>query len=114
MSDNIHLVYSRRPDSISAADYDAWYHAHLDEILVVPGFVSAQRYALSPEVTDADTRTSFTHLSLYELSGTVEDAITALDEEIASGRMQLPDWFDEIRFASWNGEPVGPRVHQSS
>src|SRR6201985_3522194 len=103
MSTNIHLVYSRKPDSISEEDYNKWYDFHLGEILVVPGFVSAHRYKLSAEVVDPDNDTVYTHLSLYEIEGD-------LDDEAASGRMQLPEWFDQIRFASWNAGSLGDKV----
>lgn len=112
MSDNIHLVYSRRPDSVTEEDYNAWYDAHLDELLVVPGLISARRYALSREVVDPQTKTVFTHLSLYEMDGEVADVMRALDEENESGRMQLPDWFDQIVFSSWNAVPLGIKVHE--
>ena len=110
MSENIHLVYSRRPDSITEEEYNRWYDFHLSEILVVPGFVSARRYALSPEVVEADNPVQFTHLSLYEVEGDVPDVMAKLDAEAASGRMQLPEWFDEIHFASWNAAPLGVKV----
>ncbi len=110
MSTNIHLVYSRKPDSISEEDYNKWYDFHLGEILVVPGFVSAHRYKLSGEVVDPDNGTVYTHLSLYEIEGDVEQVMRDLDAEADSGRMQLPDWFDQIRFASWNAASLGDVV----
>jgi hypothetical protein len=110
MSEHLHLVYSRRPDAISEQEYDAWYDAHLAEILVVPGFVSARRYALSPDVVEAENPIQFTHLSLYEIEGHVPDVMTALWAEADSGRMQLPEWFDDIHFASWNASPLGGKV----
>jgi hypothetical protein len=110
VSTNIHLVYSRKPDSISEEDYNRWYDFHLGEILVVPGFVSAHRFKLSGEVVDPDNDTVYTHLSLYEIEGDVDQVMRDLDDEAASGRMQLPDWFDQIRFASWNAASLGDRV----
>jgi len=107
---NIHLVYSRRPDSISEDEYNRWYDFHLGEILVVPGFKSARRFTLVPEVVDPAAGTSYTHLSLYEIEGDVAQVMRALDEEASSGRMDLPEWFDEIRFASWNAASLGERV----
>ena len=86
MSTNIHLVYSRKPDSISEEDYNKWYDFHLGEILVVPGFVSAHRFKLSGEVVDPDNDTVYTHLSLYEIEGDVDQVMRDLDDEAASGR----------------------------
>lgn len=107
---NIHLVYSRRPDSIPEEEYNRWYDFHLGEILVVPGFKSARRFALSPEVVDPANGTGYTHLSLYEIEGDVAQVMRDLDAEASSGRMDLPDWFDEIVFASWNAASLGERV----
>jgi hypothetical protein len=112
MSEHIHLVYSRRPDAISEEEYNRWYDAHLAEILVVPGFVSARRYALSPDVVESENPIAFTHLSLYEVEGDVPEVMKALWEEAESGRMQLPAWFDDIHFASWNASPLGETVRE--
>ncbi len=51
MPRNLHLVYSSPPPEITDEEFNGWYDPHLDEILVVPGFVSAQRYKLEPAVT---------------------------------------------------------------
>ena len=42
----IQIVFSRRPDGVSEEDWNTWYDAHLHEILAIPGFVSAQRFAI--------------------------------------------------------------------
>lgn len=110
MTENIHIVYSRRPDEISEEEYNRWYDAHLQEILVVPGFVSARRFSLHQVVVDPTAKVEYTHLALYELEGNPDEVMAALDQEIESGRMQLPEWFDRIRFASWNCISLGDRV----
>ena len=47
MSKDLHLVFSKPPETISDTEYNRWYDFHLGEILVVPGFVSARRYRLA-------------------------------------------------------------------
>ena len=37
MSENLHLVFSKPPETISDEEYNRWYDFHLGEILVVPG-----------------------------------------------------------------------------
>jgi hypothetical protein len=108
----LHLVYSRRPDSVSEADYNRWYDFHLSEILAVPGFVSAQRFALSTDVVETQNPIAFTHLALYEVEGEIPDVMKALWDDASQGAMQLPDWFDDIHFASWNASPLGEKVHE--
>jgi hypothetical protein len=48
MSGNLQIAFSRMPDEVDEAEFNAWYDAHLDEILSIPGFVSAQRFRLEP------------------------------------------------------------------
>ena len=122
MSRYIHLVFSKPPDSVPAADYNAWYDAHVEEILAVDGWESATRYDLDAVVNPHDTG-GYRFLSLYELSCPPAEAVANLeaadmgnadayvdkkgDDE---GDLPLPEWFAAIRFGSWNGVQVGDRV----
>jgi len=108
MPENLHLVFSKPPASISDDQFNEWYGAHLAEILVVPGFVAARRYRLET-VTSANTLGDFPFLSAYEIEGDPTQVMKNLDEEVASGRMDLPGWFPEIRFASFNCRTHGNR-----
>jgi hypothetical protein len=110
VSHQLHLVFSRRPDAISEEDYNKWYDFHLSEILAVPGFVSARRYALAPDVVEERNPVQFTHLSLYETEGDVDDVMKALWADSSQGGMDLPDWFKDVHFASWNASALGERV----
>ena len=47
MAPNLYLVFSKRPEAISAGDYDAWYEKHAQENIESPGFTSARRYEIS-------------------------------------------------------------------
>lgn len=113
MSENLHLVFSKPPESISDETYNQWYDFHLSEILVVPGFAAARRYRLET-VKGAWTPAGHRYLSAYELEGDPGDVMRELAKEEASGRMQLPEWFPEITFASFNchahGNPSEPRL----
>jgi hypothetical protein len=113
MSENLHLVFSKPPEGLPDEEYNRWYDFHLGEILVVPGFVAARRYRLQT-VKGAWTPSGHRYLSAYELDGHPQDVMRELDKEVASGRMQLPSWFPEITFASFNcyshGNPADPRL----
>lgn len=113
MSDNLHLVFSKPPASVSDDAYNQWYDSHLSEILVVPGFVSARRYRLET-VKGEWTPSGHRYLSAYELEGDPEEVMAELDKEVASGRMKLPEWFPQITFASFNcyahGNPAQARL----
>jgi len=54
------------------------------------------------------TEVPYGFLSLYELEGDVDEIMTNLDDEAT--RMDLPEWFDEIKFASWNCYSLGEKV----
>ena len=112
MPEHLHLVFSRPPEWLSDDEYNQWYDFHLGEILVVPGFMSARRFRLETargSIAPSEMR----FLSMYEIEGDPREVMVALDEERASGRMDLPSWFPEIRFASFNclshGNPTAPR-----
>jgi hypothetical protein len=113
MPENLHLVFSKPPEHISNEEYNRWYDHHLREILAVPGFVAARRYRLQT-VKGEWTPSAHRHLSAYEIEGHPKDVMAELAKEAASGRMQLPDWFPQITFASFNcyshGNPTEPQL----
>ena len=103
MAPNLYLVFSKRPEAISAADYDAWYEKHAQENIESPGFRSARRYEISQ---GNGPPMPFEHLSLYEYEGPMEQWRTSLTSRIESGDVQLPEWFPQIQFGSWDATPV--------
>jgi hypothetical protein len=109
MPENLHLVFSKPPEHISTKDYNRWYDYHLGEILAVPGFVAARRYRLQT-IKGEWTPSAHRHLSAYELEGHPKDVMAELAKESASGRMQLPGWFPQITFASFNCYSHGNRT----
>src|SRR5512132_1004508 len=114
MATNLQIVFSRFPDTVGEDDFNEWYDAHLPEILSIPGFVSAQRYRLDPVVTD-DAAVSYRYMALYEIEGDAEELLVEMKklslgtrdsyaDRKAAGDSgpELPSWWDEVRFASWN------------
>lgn len=106
MSENLHLVFSKPPDWLSEPEYNRWYDFHLGEILVVPGFVAARRYRLQVTVGAAPL-SRHTFLALYEIEGDPAAVMRELDKEVEKGSMDLPEWFPEIGFTSFNGLSLG-------
>lgn len=120
---NLQLVFSRFPEEVSEEEFNDWYEAHLDEILSIPGFVSAQRFRLEAVVVDKQSGVGYRYLALYEVDATPDQLAAAMRElnlgtsdsyrarkEAGDTGPELPAWWDEVRFASWNaialGEPV--------
>ncbi|HEY2651891.1 MAG TPA: hypothetical protein VGI50_08220 [Solirubrobacteraceae bacterium] len=101
MANSAYFVFSNPPAGVDELEYSAWYERHVEEILAGPGFTGARRYWLS-RVTGGPP-TNYRHLALYELEG--EDsrsALTELSKRTAAGELTLRDWFEEIRFASFD------------
>jgi hypothetical protein len=124
---NLHIVFSQVPEGVSDEDFNRWYDAHLVEILAVPSFVSARRYRLDPVVTDHGAPSGFGYLAVYEVEGDPAAAIEELEsvgfgskdsyadlKEVEAGDLDLPDWWDRARFASWNCVSLGERVEPRS
>ena len=124
--DRIQMVFSRRPDGVSEDDWNTWYDAHLHEILAIPGFVSAQRFAIDQQV-GAGEGPEWTHIALYEVEGGFEElaqnmirmSLGSAASYIALKQKDntdppLPPWWDAVRFASWNGVSLGDRIRESA
>jgi len=127
MDGNLQIVFSHVPDGVTDEEFNAWYDAHLPEILSIPGFVSARRYRLEPVVKDAAEPVSYRYLAAYEIEGDPETLL----EEMAKLRLgtvdtyaerkalgdegpALPEWWSRVRFASWNAIALGERVSAES
>jgi hypothetical protein len=118
----VHLVFSDPPAGVSDDDFNAWYDEHVKEILSVDGWVAATRYRVDG-VVNAETTGGYRFLSRYELDRPPEEAIANLEasgmgnkrayaENKADGDpLPVPDWFPEIRFASWNLAQLGETTH---
>ncbi|MGH9134413.1 MAG: hypothetical protein ACRDZZ_10785 [Ilumatobacteraceae bacterium] len=122
MSQYVHLVFSDPPAGVGDDEYNAWYDAHVREILEVPGFESVRRYAISP-VVGADGSGGFRFLAVYSLSCEPAVAIAALEshglgsadsyaelKDDGPGPLPLPDWFAGVRFGSWNCTATGDTI----
>jgi len=107
MSRPVYIVFSRRPATVAAEEYSRWYETHVAEMLTVNGFAAAASYELVPALDEPAEPDRFTSAAVYQLKGSVPEAMAALTAELASGRMSLPGWFREVRFSSWNAVPLG-------
>jgi hypothetical protein len=107
MSD-LYLVFSQPPPSVSASEYQRWYHDHLRENLETEGFDAGQRFALQHTVAGTDEALS--HLAVYETRGSIDELRAALDTRRRAGEIVLPDWFGDIRFSSWHATELEERV----
>lgn len=103
MAPNLYLVFSKRPEDVSAEDYDRWYEAHAQENIESPRFLSARRYNLKPATGNPGP---FEHLALYEYEGEMQEWRTDLTRRIETGDVVLPPWFPQIQFGAWDCQPA--------
>ena len=110
MSSYIHLVFSDPPEGVPEDEFNAWYDAHVAEILAVDGWRSATRYRVEG-VVDAEATGGYRYLSVYELDCAPDIAVANLaaagmgdaDSYVEKqDRLPLPEWFPRVRFGSWN------------
>ena len=118
VSGSLQLVFSDAGDAdhpVSDQSFDGWYEEHLDEILSIPGFTSAQRYRLEEVTRPAEGTIPGRRLCIYtttksptELRAEMErmnllsaDSYSRLKDTDSTGPA-LPEWWDRVRFASWN------------
>lgn len=124
MTKYIHLVFSDPPAGVTEDEFNAWYDAHVQEILAVDGWVAATRYRVEP-IVGADTSGGYRYLSLYELDVPPDAAVANLAaagmgnadayldkkaEPEPADPLPLPDWFAGIRFGSWNAVGTSERI----
>jgi hypothetical protein len=128
MAKNLQIVFSRFPEHVSDEEFNEWYEAHLDEILSIPGFVSAQRFRLEPVVVDdAAGGIRYRYLALYEVDASPEELRAAMEslnlgttdsyrarKDAGDDGPELPLWWSEVTFASWNCLSIGERVMAAS
>lgn len=71
-----HLLAFTNPVAGREEEFNRWYdERHVPDLLAVPGFVSAQRFALT-DATGQD-KAGWTYLALYELETDDPDALMA-------------------------------------
>lgn len=108
---NLHLVFNRPPVGLGEDEFNEWARFHFDEILAVPGWATARRFRLEPDVQPADSPIPFGFMSLYELEGDPHEAVRQLH---ASTHWDYPSWFaraqEEQCFASWNCVAMGGKI----
>ena len=72
-------------------EYSTWYETiHMPEVLALPGFVSAQRFAPAPLSEDAPNR----YMAVYEIEGDVDAAMSGLMGAVRGGKLNMTDSID--------------------
>lgn len=122
MGRNLHIVFSHPGEGVSDEEFDRWYDEHLDEILSMPGFHAAQRYRLEAAVEAEGIEIPFRNLAVYEVDDDTARLMAGMEEanldsadsyvdrkDAGDDGPQLPPWWSQVRFASFNCIAVGER-----
>jgi hypothetical protein len=105
MPDHEYLVLSKPPEGVGEQAYNDWYDGHMREILELPGFVSAQRSALTLRGHRGDAL-GYEYLVRYGIDGDLEETLAGLRRAVSAGELSFPDWFPDIRTAGFHVVPV--------
>ena len=110
MNKYIMAVYSNAVEGRDD-DYNQWYNdIHLGEVIEVPGFVAAQRFAVAGDPVRGDAP-AHKYLAIYELETDDPQAcLGALNEAVAGGSMNISDAISMDDVAAVLYGPISERV----
>jgi hypothetical protein len=91
-------------------EFEAWYDRHVQDILRVPGFKSAQRFEFHR--TPGRNMAERQHLVIYQIEGDPALAVNALRPAVESGKLQTPDpALVQIPVQSFVFSALGPKYY---
>ena len=106
---HLYLVFSN-PAAGKEAEFNSFYDRHVGQIMKLPGFVSAQRFVLSPR---GPNDPHFKYLNVYELKGREPGPVIAqMAPANRDGRLEKTpkDLFPEVTSSIWTAVgQQGPR-----
>jgi hypothetical protein len=123
---NLYVVFSKPPAGLSWEDYDRWYFDHGRENIESPGFKSVQRYRVDPVVVGSGVGPSraavdpamlpvpYNHMAIFEVEGDIADVRADLSRRVAGGDIVLPEWFNDVPFATWSAKPIDERAEPTT
>jgi hypothetical protein len=67
--------------------FNEWYsNVHVPDVLAIPSFVNARRFSLGESKPDT---IAHSYVTIYEVTGTAEEAIADLTEAFMTGRLPV-------------------------
>lgn len=88
------------------AEFNDWYtNKHVDDVLALGPFVSAQRFRLA--ATESNQGSPYAYMSLYQVDAdSADEAHKALMAAVNTEAMPMSDALDMNRIAAWYYEPI--------
>lgn len=93
------FVVETQPVAGQEDAYNDWYtNRHLADVVALPGFVSAQRFALVPHPNTRPADPAFRYLALYDIeTDDLAEPFDALAAAVRTDRMPISDALDGPR-----------------
>lgn len=110
MTTNVYMVLTEPPPEITRDEYDRWYDIHIQEVLALPGFVSAERFELSFRRSTTGDGIPYSFGVRYEVEGDFDAAWRTLRATDEAGQLFSPPWTERINSGGWECTPIGARV----
>jgi hypothetical protein len=112
---NLFLVLSN-PVEGRETEFEKWYEeVHLDDVLAVPGVISAQRFHLAPGPDETlMPPPAHRYLAVYELDTTPAEVLGSFLERVGSGQMILSESLDLAGVVMHAWTPAGPKHVESA
>ena len=88
-------------------EYSNWYETiHMQEVLALPGFVSAQRFAPAQPPQDSPAR----YMAVYEIEGDADAAMSGLMNAVRGGTLNMTDSIDAKTVAMVLYKATTPKI----
>jgi hypothetical protein len=110
MTKRYYFVWTQPPEGVSDQEFNDWYKVHVSEVLALPGFVSAERFALRLRRSTSEDPPEYSFGIRYEIEGDFEEAWRWLRQVADSGDMFSTAWSEDISSIGWEAVPIGPTV----
>lgn len=111
MASHMLVVLSNAAEGEDDAFNDWYTNRHLGDVLNVPGYAAAQRFALSDGQLFDASGIPYKYLALYEVDAEdTQDAAKALRVAIGGDSMYMDPAIDMARTAAWFFTPITERV----
>jgi len=93
-------------------EFNRWYNeVHLDDVLKVPGYISAQRFELSP--TQMVPGAPYRYVALYEVETDDLEATSNTLQLMPQEQLPVSDSWDYERCATWWFTPITEQVAEN-
>ena len=105
------LVVFSNPVEGREDEYNDWYtNTHLRDVLKIPGFIGAQRFARSKEQLGSEPL-PYRYMAIYDIeTDDIKATMEALGKAAAAGEMMISRAMDMEHIANWIFTPMSKKM----